>query len=263
VIWTGIEHLPAIARLQNASDLNHVYLYELLHLPPRAGPAIVALAVAAMAVGAFLGAEQLERILARPAPGVPAPARRTGRIVFAGFAAAAVFGLAAAALPTGSAATAPAAAPLAPLDLARRVLDEPWKVRVIDLRPRAECAARRVPGSECVPAAELPKLGLADANGARDLVLVGGADLAAAPAAAAAYPGRVLILRGGFPAWEEVALKAPPAPAPGAPASEYETYRLRAGIAAAMTGVKAAPPPPMPAGDAPAPRRKGGGGCGG
>jgi hypothetical protein len=124
------------------------------------------------------------------------------------------------------------------------------------------CAAKRIPGSECVPAAELKKLRLADANGARDLVLVGERDLAAVPAEAAAYPGKVLRLQGGFEGWEAFALTPPAPPAPGASAADLETYRLRAGMAAALTGMKAAPPPPMPAGDAPA-RKKGGGGCGG
>jgi hypothetical protein len=261
VIWTGIEHFPAIARLQNASDLGHLYLYDLLHLPPRAGAAIVALAVAAMAIGAFLAAEKVEHLLARPAAG-PAPARSTRSAVFAGFAACAVAGLAALALPTGGAATPAAPALVASLDLARRVLDEPWKLRVVDLRPMAQCAQRRVPGSECVPAADLGKLGLADANGARDLILVGGADLAAVPPAAAGYPGRVRLLQGGFPAWEELALKAPSPLAPGAAPQELELYRLRAGIVAAMTGMKAAPPPPMPS-SGPAPRKRGGAGCSG
>jgi hypothetical protein len=225
------------------------------------GPALVALAVAAVAIGAFLGGEKIERLVAGPAPGGPA-SRRPARLVFAGMAAFGAAGLGLGLLPAGTAAAPAAPAALAPLDLARRVLDEPWKVRVVDLRPVAECAARRVPGSECVPAAELPKLGLADANGARDLVLVGSADLVALPAAAAGYPGRIRVLQGGFPAWERFALEAPQPPAPGASAQEIDSYRLRAGVAAAMTGLKAAPPPPVPT-SAPAPRKRGGAGCGG
>jgi uncharacterized membrane protein YedE/YeeE len=263
VLWASIEHYPAIARFQNSSNLGHVYLWELLHLPARAGPAIVALAVAAMAIGAFLGGEKIERIVTRSSAGEAAGGRSRRRMVFAGIAASAVVGLVLGLVPVGTAATQATTRRLAPLDLARRVLDEPWKVRVVDVRPMAECAARRVPGSECVPTADLGKLGLADANGARELVLVGGADLEAAPAAAAAYPGRLAVLAGGFPAWEAFALKAPEPPAPGAGPAEIETYRLRSGIAAAMAGVKAAPPPPMPAGDAVPRKKAGGGGCGG
>jgi hypothetical protein len=72
------------------------------------------------------------------------------------------------------------------------------------------------------------------------------------------------MLAGGFPAWASFALTPPDAPASGAGPEALETYRLRAGIAAAMTGVKAAPPPPVPVGDSGTPKKKGGGGgCGG
>lgn len=266
VAWTALEGIPAVSRWQNASDMGHVYLYDLLHLPPRIGPAVVALAVALAAIGAFLGAQKIEQALAhgKGAAAAPGARRSPARLVFAGFAGFAVVGLAFAALPTGTAARTAAPAALSAMDLARRVLDAPWKVRVLDVRPLAECTARRVPGAECVPAADLARLGLGDANGARELVLVGGADLTAVPPAAAAYPGRVALLQGGFPAWEAFALQPPAAPAPGATAAEMETYRLRAGISSAMTGVKAPPPPPVPTGDAGAPRKKGGGGgCGG
>lgn len=262
VLWASIEHLGPIARFQNSSNLGHLYLWELLHLPARVGPAVVALAVAAMALGAFLGGEKIERLVTR-ATGGDAAARSPRRLVFAGIAAFALVGLGLGLLPGGTAAAPAAPARLAPFDLAQRVLDEPWKVRVVDLRPLEACARQRVPGAECVPAEQLGKLGLADANGARDLVLVAAANLESLPAAAAGYPGRVQVLEGGFPAWEAFALQVPEPPAPGAGPAELERYRLRAGIAAAMTGAKAAPPPPLPSGDAPAPRKKGGGGCGG
>ena len=265
VAWTSIEHFPAVARLQNASDLGHVYIYDLLGLPAKVGPAVVALAVAAMAIGAFLGAQKIQDLV-RSKGALPAEASSpsTTRMVFAGFAAFAVVGLATMAIPTGSAASQKPVEAISPMQLARRVLDQPWKVRVVDVRPMAECAAARVPGSECVPAADLGKLGLADANGARELVIVGAAGLGAVPPAAAAYPGRLALLAGGFPAWSAFALTPPEPPAPGAGPEALETYRLRAGIAAAMTGVKAAPPPPVPVGDGGAPKKKaGGGGCGG
>jgi hypothetical protein len=265
VAWTSIEHLPAIARLQNASDLGHVYLYDLLHLPAKVGPAVVALAVAAMAIGAFLGAQKIEQLV-RAKDGLPSNATpaATTRMVFAGFAAFAVVGIATVAVPTGTSASQKAVDVVSPAQLARKVLDQPWKVRVLDVRPMTECAAARVPGAECVPVADLAKLGLADANPARELVVVGPAGMDAIPAAAAAYPGRVTLLAGGFPAWKAYALTAPEAPAPGAGPEALEAYRVRAGIAAALTGVKAAPPPPVPVSDGGAPRKKGGGGgCGG
>ncbi|HEY7723838.1 MAG TPA: DUF6691 family protein [Anaeromyxobacteraceae bacterium] len=260
VAWTAVETAPAIARFQSSGNLGHVYLHELLGLPPRVGPAMVALAVVAVAIGAFLGAEKIERILGAPRG---APARSPARLVFVGFAAFALAGLGLGLVPLGTSARPARPAAIPPLELARRVLDEPWKVRVVDLRPMADCAARRVPGAECVPAAELARLRLADANGVRDLVLVGGAELGEVPAAAAGYPGKVALLEGGFPAWEAFALRAPGPPAPGAAPAELESHRLRTGIAAALTGVKAAPPPPVAAGEAPVQGKRGGGGCGG
>jgi hypothetical protein len=262
--WTAIEHLPAISRLQNASDLGHVYLYDLLGLPAKVGPAVVAVAVAAMAIGAFLGAQKISDLVRRK-DALPAEASSpsTRRLVFAGFVAFALVGLATMAVPTGTSASQKPVGSLTPIQLAGRVLDQPWKVRVVDVRPMAECAASRVPGSECVPLEDLGKLGLADANASRELILVGGPGLAALPPAAAAYPGRVAMLAGGFPAWASFALTPPEPPAPGAGPDVLETYRLRAGIAAAMTGVKAAPPPPVPTGQGGGPKKKGGGGCGG
>ena len=225
---------------------------------------IVALAVVAMAVGCFIGAEKIEKMLASRADpmAVPVPGGRPRRIVFAGFAGAALAGVAGLALPAGTQARTRDVAAIGQLELARRVFDEPWKIRVLDLRANDLCAAKRIPGSECVPAEKLGTLGLADAEPSRDVVLVGVDDLREVPAAAAAYPGRVYTLQGGWKGWEAFALAEPQAPPPGAPASEIELYRLRAGIRAAMTGMKAAPPPSVPTA-APTGPRKLGGGCSG
>ncbi len=265
VAWSELEWRPGFARFHNAGSLGNYYLWELFHLPAKAGPVIVALAVTAMAVGCFLGAEKLEKLLAGRADPVAmaTPAGRSGRLVFAGFAAVVLVGLAGLAVPTGTQARIRDLAAIGQLDLARRVFDEPWKLRVVDLRPLAVCAARRIPGAECVPADKLGALGLADANPARDLVLVAEGDLPELPAAAAAYAGRVYALQGGWRGWEAFALAAPVLPAPGAPPADIELYRLRAGISSAMTGMKAAPPPPTPTAAPSGAPRKVGGGCSG
>jgi uncharacterized membrane protein YedE/YeeE len=265
VIWAELEWRPGFAAFHNAGDLGNFYLWELFRLPDSSGPYVVALGVTVMAVGCFVGAEKLERVLSgRTDPhAVPTPAGRPGRFVFAGLAAAAAVGLVGLATPTGAREASREAAGVAPLALARRVFDEPWKVRILDLRSLEACSAKRIPGAECVPLEKIGELGLADAGTARDLVLVADAPLVATPPAAAAYRGRVYALEGGWPAWEAFALAPPPAPAPGAPAAELDAYRVRAGIHAAMTGMKAAPPPPTPAVAPGAPRKAGGGGCSG
>lgn len=265
VAYGELEWRPLLSRFHNSGNLGHLYLWELIKLPASWGPAIVATAVAAMAVGAFRLAEKLEKRFAARADPVarPGAAGRPGRAVFAGFATAAVAGIAALALPARSDAHSREAPRMTQLELARRVLDQPWKVRVLDLRSREACAARRVPGAECVPAGKLSDLHLAYAPASRDLVLVGEGDLAALPPGAASFPGRIHLLQGGFQGWQEFALDAPPPLPPGASPPDRDQHRLRAGIHAAMTGMKAAPPPPVPTGAAPAAPAKGGGGCGG
>ncbi len=248
--------LKGFARFNESGFLGQVYLYDLLRLPP----AVVALFVALMAAGCFLGAEKLERIFGgERAPLAPLAPRR---LVFAGFGALAAIGLATLALPRATAAT-PGPARIAAPELARRVLEEPWKVRGLDLRPVDACAAARVPGAECTPPDTLKGLYLADVSPARDLVVLAQGDLAELPAEVRAYRGRVLALEGGFDAWKAYALAPPPAPAAGASAAELDAWRLRAGLQAALTGVKAPPPPPPAAGGAPVKRKAGGGGCSG
>jgi uncharacterized membrane protein YedE/YeeE len=266
VIWSELEWRPAVAAFHNATNLGSFYLWELLRLPDRVGPAVVAVAVVAMAIGCFLGAEKLERIFASGADPLAKaiPGGRPRRFVFAGFAGAALVGVVALALPTGSRAGAQEAAGISPADLARRVFDAPWSVRVVDVRPMAECAAKRVPGAECVPLADLPKLHLADANAARDVVLMGGEDLAAIPPAAAGYAGKLALLQGGWKAWEAYALTPPAPPAPDATVAELDAFRFHSGMQSALTGMKAAPPPPAPAASrGGGPKKGGGGGCSG
>ncbi len=248
----------AFAAFTESGYLGQLYLHDLLGLPAP----VVALLAALMAVGCFVGAERLERIFAGDAAPLSPLAPR--RFVFAGMGALAAVGVATLALPAATAATPARPARIAAPALARRVIDEPWKVRILDVRPREACAAARVPGSECAPAATLAALSLADASPAPDLVVVGEGDLAEAPAEIRAFRGEALVLEGGFPAWRAYALATPEPPAPGASEADVEAYRLRAGIHAAVTGVKAPPPPTTPtAAGAPAKRRAGGGGCSG
>jgi hypothetical protein len=246
----------AFATFTESGYLGQLYLYDLLHLPP----AVVALLVAAMAVACFVGAEKLERILAKGGAPVSPPLPR--RLVFAGFAALAVVGIASLALPRATAAAAPPAG-IDAAALARRVLDAPWELRVLDVRPLAACAAARVPGAECAPPEALAELALGDVAPARTLVVVADGTPDRLAPELAAYRGEVRVLAGGFAAWKDFALTPPAAPPPGASAQAVEAYRLRAGLAAALTGAKQAAPPPPAAGGAPVKRKAGGGGCSG
>lgn len=263
VLWSELEFRPGFSAFHDATNLGNLYLWELLHLPARAGPVIVAVAVIAMAGACFVAADRIERLLAHRADPLAraTPGGRPRRWVLGGFAAAGLASLAGLLLPAGTQAVPGEATGVSPAELARRVFDEPWTVRVVDVRERAACTARRVPGAECVPAAELGKLRLADAEPSRLLVVVGEGD--AAPAELAAYRGGRAVLRGGWGAWEAYALKAPTPPAAGASEAELHAYRVQAGIQSALTGMKAAPPPPPPSAAPAGGPRKGGGGCSG
>ena len=163
--------------------------------------------------------------------------------------------------PAPEASVQPTARPIAQSELAQRLLDEPWSLRVLDVRAQEACAAQRVPGSECVPAATLGDIGLAYAPQTRDLVIVDAEGSGEVPAAALTFPGRVYTLAGGFTGWQAYAL-SPPAPLPPeADAAARERWRFRAGLAAAMTGVKQAPPPPTSGAKFVPKKKKKGGGC--
>jgi uncharacterized membrane protein YedE/YeeE len=263
LIWSELEWRPGFSAFHDLTNLGSLYLWQLLGLPDGVGPAVLAVAVVAMAAACFVVAERVERIFAARADpfAVGTPGGRPRHLVVTGLAAAGVLGVVGLALPAGTQARAREVAAVSPADLARRVFEEPWGVRVLDLRPMADCAERRIPGAECVPEADIPKLALADADPGREIVLVAAGELASPPPGAAAFRGKLAVLRGGWKAWEGWALAAPPAPAPEAGPAEREAYRARAGIHAALTGMKAAPPPPPPTAAPPAggPRKKGGG----
>lgn len=258
LVYGELMSWKAFAAFTESGYLGQVYLYDLLRLPAP----VVALFVALLAIGCFVGAERLERIFAKDA--APLSPLAPKRFVFGGMGAFAAVGLATLALPGSTAATPAPPARISAEALARRVVDAPWKLRVLDVRPTEACAKARVPGAECAPAASLASLSLADAPPAPDLVVVGEGELAEVPAEIRAFRGEVLVLAGGFPAWADYALATPTPPAPGASEAELEAYRVRAGIHAAVTGVKAPPPPVLPtAGGAPVKRKAGGGGCSG
>lgn len=258
VVYGELMSVKAFADFTESGALGHVYLHDLLGLPA----AVVALLVAVMALGCFVGAEKLERIFGKAfAPPSPAGPKR---LVFAGIAAFAFVGVAMLALPSATVAVQAAPAGIDVEALAARIVNEPWNVRVLDLRPAAACAIARIPGAECAPPEALGELYLSDVSGARDLVMVGAGELGEVPAEIRGYPGRILALEGGFAAWQGFALTAPEPPAPGAGPEALDGYRRRAGLHAALTGVKTpASAAPAPSGAAKPRKKLSGGGCSG
>ncbi|OFZ56208.1 MAG: hypothetical protein A2428_02345 [Bdellovibrionales bacterium RIFOXYC1_FULL_54_43] len=260
------EAFPLFSRFHEASNLGHVYLYDLLHLP---APAVAA-AVALMAILCFLGAEKVEQYFSEKLKRsgntefenniLPERHSRLARqSTFATFGALALIACFTLFLTIRNGSSRSSALPLSQADLGERVLKEPWRLRIIDLREREACLETRVPGSECVPLAELTTLALSEDTSGRDLILVGGIDLNEVPAAAATYPGRVFILEKGFEGWKSFALTAPNHPGPSASPDEVGSYRIRAALYSSLTGAKQAPPPPPPAATGGTTKKKGGG----
>lgn len=259
LVAAELEHAAAFDRFFRSGAKGHLFLYDLLGIPA----AVLALAIALVAIGSFLFGEWVERRVA--GEGAPASPTRPKRFVFGAFAGVSLFAVVTLALPSGAGAIQRSAGRIGVEELARRVFEEPWTVRVLDVRGADPCGAARIPGAECVEAAAVVGLGLDVEPPGRDLVVVGAGELEQPPAGTMAFPGRVLLLSGGFEAWRGWALTPPAPPEADAPFAEKEAFRLRSGVHAAMTGVK--PAAAAPAAGGAAPKRKkaggGGGGCGG
>ncbi|HEY6006319.1 MAG TPA: DUF6691 family protein, partial [Anaeromyxobacter sp.] len=89
VIWAELEWRPGIAAFHNSTNVGNFYLWELLHLPAKAGPVIVAVAVVALAAASFVLVERIERLFASRADplATPVPGGRPRRLVLTGLAA--------------------------------------------------------------------------------------------------------------------------------------------------------------------------------
>lgn len=246
------ELYPLLGSFAQSGAMGQKFLDQVTGIPRP----LLALGVALMAVGMFFGAEKVERIFRRrrglPVDGDPAP--RAGlwrRLVFAGMGGAAVIGAATLALPgsphAASAKQGPSVAKgktysvISSPQLAQRLVEAPWSLRLVDVRPIKRCKAKSIPGAECTPIAKLKELNLDVGPGTRDLVLLGGKDLAKFPRVALTYKGRVMMLKGGYGAWQSYALRTPKPPGDKAGPAVWSAYRFQAAFHQSMTGRKSAP----------------------
>ncbi len=262
------ELYPLLEGFYLSGDKGVIFLYQVLGVPP----AVVAIAVTAIAVGGFIGAEKVEAIMTRRVSVAEEvvdeevrAAPRPRRVAFGGMVVAAVAALGFFFVPVerSEAAKAAQAVRIGPAELARRILDEPWQLKIVDMRSREACAKARVPGAECVPRSELSKLGLQYSPGTRDLVLMDETGPNDLPPEAAGYKGKVYILEGGFNAWKRWALEPPEPPGPDATEDERTAYKFRAAVNSALTGRAAPPPPAAPVQQYVPPKPRRGGGCSG
>ena len=254
------EFFPLIQEFYVSGESGQLFLYQLFGI----SPSVLAVGVVLMAVGGFVGAEAVEKLMASRLKKKPQGlADRPRRAVFAGFGIAAVFGVIMLAVPVDSPmAEDRTAEGIDAETLARRLLDEPWKLFIVDVRDRAAYEKERIPGSEHVSPDALDAYGLAYHSGVKDLVLIVEEDLTVA-SAVMSYPGRIYVLVGGFEAWRTFALEEPARLPLDASAEQRADHLFRASVFQKMTGVVAAPPPPAKATRFQPPTKKKGGGCDG
>ncbi len=254
----GLLH-PWIAEFEMSGAMGVVRFPDLLGLPQ----AVLAAGVAAMALGMFYGGEALERLFARKR-GTEPPVLAAGvrNRVFAGVAAAAVGGAALLFAPPPAASSSPkSSGAVDALALARILVERPESIHLVDLRDPKLCAAERIPGAACLTADDSTGAFVADLPPTRTLVLYGAADVRELPPPAQRFPGEVLVVRGGFAAFEKEILSAPPVPRDPTPEA-LDRYRLVSALHARFTGAASAPP--APAAPRPVVRPAGakkGGGC--
>ena len=201
---------------------------------------VIAVGVVAMAVAAFIGAEAVERWLARRggelAFGHAAPPRNR---VFAGLAGLALVAVAAGLVPPAEseAATEAAVVTISPMELAERLIAAPQSVYLVDLRDPAACEKRRLAGALCLSVGD-PEAGFAATlPSTRVLVVYGEGDLQALPAAVSAFAGQVVAVAGGWAAIEDRLLTQPEL-APGAPVEAVARWKRRSAVVAHFTGAK-------------------------
>jgi hypothetical protein len=227
--------------------------------------AVVAAAVVAMAVGAFLGGEKLEAIFA-PRQGEPVPASpaRVKMRVFSGFAAVSALALVALALPARpTVAAEKSIGKIGAVALAKDLVASPQSWWVVDLRPEAVAEKGRLPGAIVVGPEEKGAAAAANLAATRKLVLYSQGDLAAPPEGVKRFAGEIYVLKGGYDAWKAEILTAPKLPE-NPTAAQSADFKVRAALHARYTGAAATAGPsrsePRPAA-APAAEPKKGGGC--
>jgi uncharacterized membrane protein YedE/YeeE len=253
----GIFH-PWIADFEMSGAMGVVRFPDVLGVPQ----AVVAAGVAMMAIGMFFGGEALERLFARKRGNEPPLlVAGTRNRVFGGVAVAAAVGAALLLAPLPTQATSPKAfGAVDALTLARTLVERPESIHLVDLRDSQLCAAERIPGAACLTADDPTGAFVAELPATRTLVLYGSGDMRALPPSAQRFSGEVLVLRGGFGAFQRQILTAPPVPQDPTPEA-LDRYRLVSALYAKFTGAASAPAPVAPVRPVvrPAGAKKGGG----
>lgn len=120
--------------------------------------------------------------------------------------------------------------------LAKRLIEAPRAIMIVDLRADAQCAKKRIPMAYCFKqiAAQIESL-----PPSRPLVVYGTNDSAKLPTQLARFGGKVYRLDGGFDAWVAGVLQKPD------PKLEPALYRERLALHSHFTGQKMQRPAPV------------------
>ena len=254
----GFGYAP-LESFYKSGSMGVVRIDQLLGVPM----AVVAAAVVAMAVGAFLGGEKLERIFSKragePAPASPRPVKLR---VFGGFATAALLAVIALALPHRNAATPQRVVHVMDaVDLAGQLVASPQEIWLLDLRPGGVAGLERIPGAIALDAADPNAAVVGSLAATRKLVVYSQREPAVLPDGVKRYPGELYVLVGGWEAWKSAVLTAPAPPTTPTPALIAD-FRLRTALHARFTGALVTEPVKLqvkPVSTAAAGPKKGGG----
>lgn len=256
----GLAYDP-IEKFYQSGAMGVMTLYGALGVPA----AVVAAGVVAMAIGAFLGAEKVEKIFCQKT-GDPLPPSndRSRNTVFAGLGATVAVALVLAFLPKPApVATARPIDRIAASTLADQLVRAPEDLWLVDVRGEAVPALGRIAGAIPLPAGPKGDEFLSQLAPGRTLVLYGQKDLAAVPEGARKFGGKLAVLQGGYEAFQATVLTKPAPPAEATPVLIAE-YRVKSALYQRFTGVQSAPEPvkveiKTSAGAGAAPKK--GGGC--
>jgi len=250
---------PLVEGLYEAGGMGTLVFPEVLGVPW----AVLALGVAAMAIGSFLLAEKLEKYYAKRAkidPPSDPPKVRNRTLASLGAVAAATLVTLAIPEPHVAAEASRPLASVSPIELATRIANGNSDMYLVDLRPADACAKGSIPGAMCLPADDPDAGFLATLPPTRELVLFGARDLAGAPASAAKYEGVVRTVDGGLEGFNAAVMEEPKPPEVVTPEA-LEAFRLRAALHARFTGASAPVDTPAPVVKPVKREVKKGGGC--
>lgn len=255
------ELYPAIGDFANSGAMGVFTLPSWLGL----GLPVIVLAVAVMAALMFLGAEKVEKIFSPKADKVKEPSLHRGSLgllgglATAGVVAVVVFYAAPQSGETPAGRFEPG--PMKVVEAARRIVDDPRSLYIVDLRDKPACdeGKDRLPLAMCL-ADVAPDLAAMAAG--RTLLVYADSDVAldALPPALAAFPGRLAVLTGGLEAWRRLVVQAAPSPEQLASLTAVEKALLPV-LHSYFTGTAVAAQPATPRPTIKREIKKKGGGC--